>query len=113
MGIMAILKKPTPERPPPAPAQWTLRGAAVPMPAVAIAAGWGWGTCAPTAIPVAARGDNSSVPRARAISRSSFYKLLEIERPSLGALTSACRVAGKKVLHQRLIHVEGGGGKVR
>jgi len=57
-------------RPPAAPARWTPRGTSVPMPAVAIAAGWGWGTCAPTAIPVAAHGDHSSVPRARAISRS-------------------------------------------
>jgi hypothetical protein len=33
--------------------------------------------------------------------------------PSLGILSSACRVAGKEVLHQRIIHVEGGGGEVR
>jgi hypothetical protein len=33
--------------------------------------------------------------------------------PSLGSLASARRVAGKEVLHQRIIHVEGGGGEVR
>ena len=51
-------------------ARWTPRGTFVPIRAVGIVAGWVWGTCAPTAIPAVASGDNSSVPRARAIFRS-------------------------------------------
>ena len=32
---------------------------------------------------------------------------------SLEILSSACRVAGQEILHQRIIHVEGGGSEVR
>ena len=33
--------------------------------------------------------------------------------PQLRLLAAACCIAGKEVLHQRIIHVEGGGGEVR
>src|SRR2546428_3507785 len=57
-------------RPTDVPARWTPPGIFVPMWAVTIEAGWGWATCAPTAIPMAARGASCTV----ALVRDTFWR---------------------------------------
>jgi hypothetical protein len=65
------------------PVRWIPRGISVPMPTVGIAAGSGGAICGPTAIPVAARGDNFSAPRARATSLEHHGTIFHGKRASV------------------------------